>query len=365
MTKAVGAQAVVWRGGAGFSVESSGVSLPRPTDMLVRVLKATVCGSDRHSVSGMRRSPCPSVLGHEAVGVVEELGHSAARPGVMVGDRVVWGVTDSCGECARCGSGMTAKCESLRKTGHEEISSTWGKLSGSYSTHIVLPKGVTVVKVPDSVSDEAASMSGCALATIMACRDAAGGFGGKSVLVLGAGMLGVCASAVAATCGARQVVVCDVDVERLKMAAAFGSTEQVEPHALSHRLFDVVVEVSGHHAAVQQGLAAVGLGGVVVFAGSVFPVRAAQIDPQRIVRGWQTVTGVHNYEPRHLVQAVDFLASTSWDWSSVMGAPVSLEQVPKVLVHQDRSVLREVVDCAPVFESAELPVHFDAQGNRV
>ena len=155
--------AAVW---VGTGVELQKVEVPDLTDgdTLVRVRLATVCGSDLHTVSGRRDAPCPSVLGHEAVGEVVALGdHNQLR----VGDRVVWSVTVACGQCDRCGSGRTAKCHTVRKVGHEPFDGDW-PLSGAYAEHIVLPRGIAVVRVPDTMPDAVAAPAACATATVMA-----------------------------------------------------------------------------------------------------------------------------------------------------------------------------------------------------
>src|SRR5262245_24944163 len=101
---------------------------PRPTlqpgEALVRVSLCTVCGSDLHTFTGRRKEKTPSVLGHEPVGVVEEVNcelRDVSGELVRVGDRVVWAVAVSCGECFFCTHGLPQKCASLRKYGHEPI----------------------------------------------------------------------------------------------------------------------------------------------------------------------------------------------------------------------------------------------------
>ncbi|OOL27553.1 dehydrogenase, partial [Rhodococcus rhodochrous] len=156
-------RAAVW---TGDGVDVRDVPVPRlgAGELLVRVRLATVCGSDLHTVAGRRPGPRPSVLGHEAVGDVVAAGPGA---GTVVGTRVVWTVTASCGACDRCVSGRTAKCRAVRKVGHEPFDGDWA-LSGGFAHHIVLPAGVGVVRVPDSVPDVVAAPAACATATAVA-----------------------------------------------------------------------------------------------------------------------------------------------------------------------------------------------------
>lgn len=88
-------------------------------------------------------------------------------------------------------------------------------------------------------------------------------------------------------------------------------------------LVDVSLEFSGAASAVGECLASLDIGGRAVLAGTVAPVGDVQVDPEWLVRGWRTVTGVHNYEPRHLEEAVAFLDSEG-------DQPVPLDRLPEV-----------------------------------
>ncbi|MFJ3404708.1 zinc-binding dehydrogenase [Promicromonospora sp. NPDC090134] len=325
----------LWEGGD--AVRLVEVPLPDlgPGEVLVRVRLTTVCGSDRHTVSGRRPAPVPSVLGHEAVGDVVAVGPGGvdAEDGgpLRTGDRVVWGVTVSCGTCDRCAAGRTAKCRAVRKVGHEAFASAW-PLSGTYARHLVLPAGSTVARVPAAVPDDLASPAGCATATVMATIEAAGPLAGRRVLVSGAGMLGITAVAAARAAGAAQVLVTDPDAARRDLALRFGATSALgvdEPVGGG----DVAIELSGSSPAVARCLDALDVGGRLVLAGSVTPSPAVPLDPERVVRRWLTVTGVHNYEPRHLRAALDLLERTreTVPWSDLVTPAVGLDQVGRLL----------------------------------
>ena len=339
-----------WTEGRGFDL----VDLPASVAdgfALAQIDLALVCGSDVHTVSGRRRSPSPGILGHESVGRVVRTGPSGgdAEPLLDVlgapldpGDRIVWSVTTTCGECDRCGRGLTAKCRSVLKTGHEPTTGPW-PLSGGYATHIALHPGLALVRVPDSVGDAEAAMSSCALATVMACLETAAPVADRRVLVLGVGMLGVCAVAVARHRGAAEVVAVDVSADRLDLARRAGADSACTPGELTGE-FDVVVELSGAASSVAAALAHAALGAVIVLAGSVTPVPPVPLDPEKVTRSWWTVRGVHNYEPRHLRQAVRFLAETRFGPEGVFAAPVPLEELPRLFESAPPpSVLRRAV----------------------
>lgn len=103
---------MVWTGGGHFETQSFAFPKLAEGESLIRLTTATVCGSDRHTVRGRRPGACPSVLGHEGVGVVED-----SRADLTPGQRVVFSVTSVCGQCRNCRRGLSAKCTSVVKVG--------------------------------------------------------------------------------------------------------------------------------------------------------------------------------------------------------------------------------------------------------
>lgn len=332
--------AAVWRGGSAVTLET--VPLPEPTagGLVVAVDLATVCGSDRHTVAGRRDAPCPSVLGHEAVGHVVAAGEGAPA---AAGERVVWGVTVSCGSCDRCVAGRTAKCRRLRKVGHEPFDGDW-PLSGGYAAHLALPAGATLVPVPDTLPDVLAAPAACATATVMAALEAAGPLAGARVLICGGGMLGLTAAAAATDAGAAAVLVTEVDPGRRELAGAFGATATLPPD-VPPPAADVALEFSGSSAAAATALAALDIGGRLVLAGAVTPVQPVPVDPERVVRHWLTITGVHNYEPRHLTEAIRYLDARrdAWPWQRLVSPPERLDQVGAILTRRAAAAPRAAV----------------------
>lgn len=326
-------RAAVW---TGDGVDIREVDIPDLGDgeTLVRVELATVCGSDLHTVAGRRAGSCPSILGHEAVGHVIAVGSGSDR---TAGERVVWSVTVVCGRCARCRAGRSAKCCRVRKVGHEPFDGDW-PLSGTYADHIVLPGGTTIVPVPAQLPAAVAAPAGCATATVMATLEAAGDLAGRRVLICGAGMLGVTAVAACVDAGA-DVRVSDIDSRRLRVAQLFGGTPD------DGGLVDAAIDFTGSSAVVGDAVARLDVGGVLVLAGSVLPGPPVPLAPETVVRQWLTITGVHNYEPHHLVEAVEFLSRTrdAYPWPAVVAEPVDLVAVTEALVAPPDGMLRASV----------------------
>ncbi|WP_405605934.1 zinc-binding dehydrogenase [Streptomyces sp. NBC_01410] len=300
-----------WDGvGLPFSlVRATTPGRPGAGEVLVRIDLATVCGSDLHTVSGRRPSPTPSVLGHEQVGTVVAVGSDAPAcvdgTPLVPGLRVVWSVTASCGSCDRCRRGAPQKCRHLRKYGHEPLDER-APLTGGFATHCVLLPGTAVVAVPDGLPDAVAGPASCATATVAAAVQAVGPLDGRRVLVTGAGMLGLTAVAMAARAGAHVTAV-DPSPARRTQAEQFGAAHVQDVHEPPDTV-DAALELSGRTEAVRTCLAALDTGGTAVLAGSVSPAGSVPIDPEWMVRGLRTVTGVHNYRPADLQAAVTFLS---------------------------------------------------------
>jgi alcohol dehydrogenase len=224
----------------------------------------------------------------------------------------------SCGDCFYCRNDLPQKCERGLKYGHHKTDPARPDGGGLADTITLVP-GTAWFRVPDELSTPVAALANCAGATVVAVLDAAGPLAGRSVLVSGAGLLGLFACAMATANGAATVVALDPDPACRERATQFGATHAFDPRdpTLEARLaavvgprgFDVALELAGRPEAVELCLARVRTGGIVVLAGSVSPSPAVPLDPQQVVRRMLTVRGVHNYQSRHLRTALDFLAT--------------------------------------------------------
>lgn len=334
--------ALVWAGKSDFEM----VALPRPClrkgESLIRLTAATICGSDRHTVAGRRVQPSPSVLGHEGVGIVEQTRNLR----LDCGQRVVFSVTAPCMKCKKCQAGYTAKCENVLKTGHESFKGLW-PMSGTYATHLVLRNNQAVIEVPDALSDAVASIASCAGATVMAAREAAKSMLGARVMVIGLGMLGLIAVDEAVRAGASHIIGVDPHPQRRRWAMTIGAHRAVHPDTLSRaevaNSSDIAFEFSGTQAGTETCIGSLDIGGYAVLAGTVMPSPNLHIDPEWVVRGWRTITGIHNYEPRHLEQAVGSLRNSLIPWDEVVSKPMGLKEVPGSLLTGHKTCLRDFV----------------------
>jgi putative phosphonate catabolism associated alcohol dehydrogenase len=279
------------------------VELPRrlnPGEVLVEILLATICGSDLHTVDGRRMASTPSVLGHEGIGKVLE----SDRPGIIVGQRVTWTLADSCGCCQPCLSWkLPQKCDRLFKYGHAPLNDGHG-LNGCYATHIVLRPGTTIVPVTDELSDRRAVPANCALATVVNALDQLPDPCDR-VLIQGAGLLGIYATALLKIRGVAEIYCMDLSAQRSAAVARFGAIAVGQEHSVP--AVDLVLEVAGTSQVVPHGVNTLRCGGSYIWAGMVHPQTPLNISGESIVKKCLNLRGVHNYAPIHLQASMKFL----------------------------------------------------------
>ncbi len=298
---------------------------PRAGEVRVRITCCTICGSDVHTYRGRRSTPTPTVLGHEILGVIDMIGEGRemldheGHP-LRVGDRITWSIAANCGDCFYCNDALPQKCEHLFKYGHEKVSDDH-PLSGGLAQHCLLAPGTAIVRVPESVSDLVACPANCATATVAAALRMARIKPGQTVLIQGMGALGLTASAMARSMGAKHVIGCDVVEDRLELGRRFGVTHTVRMgdaegdaqlaglarELTAGRGIDRAIELSGSRPAMQAAVPLLRIGGRYVLVGAVCPTDNIAINPEMVVRRMLTILGLHNYTPDDLLAAVRFL----------------------------------------------------------
>ena len=291
-------------------------------EMLVRVLACTLCRSDLHTHAGRRHGPTPAILGHEIVGRIEAFGPGTppvdlAREPAALGDRITWSIVVGCGDCFFCDRDLPQKCVQLYKYGHEAVTPS-RPLVGGLSDHIVLVRHTGWLRLPETIPTPVAALANCAGATAASALRAAGPVRDQRVLILGAGVLGVFAASMAKSAGAALVVAVDPQAVCRERALTFGADAAFDAKQdnLNSELkkktegvgFDIVLELAGVTPSVATALAAVRTGGTAILVGSVAQCDPLSVDPEQIVRRMITLRGVHNYHPRDLQAAVEFLA---------------------------------------------------------
>ncbi len=247
-------------------------AIEEPGDAILRVAVAAICGSDLHLYHGKAPVEPGATLGHEVVGVVEEVGSAVAR--FRPGDRVVASFAVACGACWFCRAGQTALCEDLRMLG---LGVFGGGLAGAQAERVRIPVAdVNLLSVPEDVDDDRAVFLGDVLSTAYYGAAVAGVRAAETVAVVGAGPVGFLAAQAAAALGALRVLVLDLDPARLALAAGAGAepvdlrernAEMAVADATAGRGADVVIEAVGTPAAYETALSVVRRGGTVSVVG--------------------------------------------------------------------------------------------------
>lgn len=337
----------------------------RGREILVRVACCTLCRSDLHTHAGRRLEATPTVLGHEIVGAIEAFGpdaprHDAAGAPVAIGSRVSWAIAVGCGRCFFCLADLPQKCDRPFKYGHHRTSQE-RPLGGGLADVVVLVPGTCFYRTPDALPDAVAALANCSAATAAAIMRAAGEAAGRSLLVLGAGVLGVTACAMARAAGAGEVLVSDPLEANRARACRFGATQAFSNDAgalaagvlaaTGGRGADLVLELAGSADAVRGALALARTAGTIVLAGAVAPTGDVALDPEQVVRRMLTIRGVHNYHPRDLAAALAFLAGPGarFPWPDLVAAEYPLDRADEAFAaaHARPGVRVSVVPQSP------------------
>ncbi|GAB3618703.1 alcohol dehydrogenase catalytic domain-containing protein [Okibacterium endophyticum] len=347
--------AMVWPGAGERHAQIAvpGVSLG-DGDLLVEVELAVIGGCELQMVRGEQSSTPPLVLGHEQVGrVVAVGGEAVAVDGtrLVVGMRVVWSISVSCGVCDRCVRGLTQKCRSLAVYGHDRVHRGW-ELSGGFASHVQVLAGTAVVLVDEVIPATVAALAPGAVATAVAAIEAAVSaveLDGTTVVIMGAGALGLAATALATDAGATVIVV-DPHTRRRDMAFEFGAAAVADPSvragaptgiqsALRTVMASgageclVAMDMAGTPDAVHTLLSLADVGGVVILAGSLSAGGIVTIDPQQIVTRHLQVRGVQDYTAEQLARAVRYLARAwhRYPFAALVGTTLALDRADDAL----------------------------------
>ncbi|MFH0962733.1 MAG: zinc-binding dehydrogenase [Planctomycetota bacterium] len=342
MNRPANSLAAVFEGvGKPLRIASFPLREPPPGHILARVRLAALCGSDLHTVAGRRSEPIPLILGHEIVAEVAALGagvtKSSAGLPLDIADRITFSIMASCGRCPNCRRAIPQKCESLFKYGHSPCTDD-PPLSGGLAEYICLRPGTAVFHVPPHLPDRVVCPANCALATALNAIETAGITPEERVWVQGAGLLGLYCTALLDDLRVAEIVVTDLDEERLKLASKFGAHHTLNVAAMSadqtvdalgRNRFDCIVEASGNPSVVRPGVSTLALKGRYVIVGLVCPGSDFTIDGNTVARNYLTLTGIHNYAPAHLARALAFLERTSsrLPYENLVGEVLPLSKV--------------------------------------
>jgi len=216
-------KATVFEGKDRIDLKVKPIPKPGYNDALVRVTLTTICGTDLHIVRGEYPVRPGLTIGHEPVGVVEELGPGIT--GYQRGDRVLIGAITPCGQCEFCLSGKWSQCGG--RLGGWKFGNT---IDGCQAEFVMVPNAqANLAKIPDSLADEDVVLLADIASTGISASETANLQLGDTVAVFAQGPIGLCATAGARLKGASLIIGVESDPARLKMAKTMGADETVDP----------------------------------------------------------------------------------------------------------------------------------------
>ncbi|HEX5083817.1 MAG TPA: alcohol dehydrogenase catalytic domain-containing protein [Blastocatellia bacterium] len=215
--------------------------VPRPRagagEAVIRVTLTTICGTDLHIIRGEYPVKPGLIIGHEPVGVIEELGPGVT--GFKAGDRVLVGAITPCGQCRACLSGQLSQCG--HGEGYEAIGG-WrfgNTINGAQAEYLLVPNAqANLAKIPDELTDEQVVLLADIASTGFSGAESGGVRIGDAVVVFAQGPIGLCATAGAKLMGASLIIGVDSDNTRLSMSRRMGADV-----TLNHLETDVVAQV--------------------------------------------------------------------------------------------------------------------------
>jgi len=294
-----------------LKIEELDLDPPGPGEILVKIKAAGLCHSDLSTINADRPRPMPMVLGHEAAGVVEQLGDGVTD--LVVGDHVVLVFVPSCGHCPSCAEGRPALCEPgaaanvsgklllgtqrLRRNG-QPVNHHLG--CSAFATHATVSRR-SVVRITRDLPFDEAALFGCAVLTgVGAVVNTAQVRAGATVAVVGLGGVGLASVLGAVAAGARQVIAVDLSEDKLALAKKLGATHTFNAGATdaieairqaSSGGVEYAIEMAGSVRAFELAYKITRRGGMTVTAGLPNPSSLWSMAPVQLVAEERTIKG--------------------------------------------------------------------------
>jgi L-iditol 2-dehydrogenase len=325
-------KAVVYHAPGDIRIEDRPEPAPTEDNLIVEVHCCAICGTDlKLATVGNPRCHPPRIIGHELVGHISHVGSQVQ--GFAVGERITLATTLACGDCQNCDLGLGNMCPNAKPISYD--------FDGGFSERLAIPSmaiaGGNVIKVPDSVSDEAAALSE-PLSCVINALELAGVKAGDSVLIIGGGPLGALHAETTKALGAKEVMIVQRSEPRLSLLRELDGVRVID--GLREDVMSVVRERTGGLGAdVVSVCAPTGeaqedsihfarKGGTVSLFASL-PKDAPDITlNSRVVHyGELRIVGASDSRPEHVVRAVQLMAESKIDTAPIITHRISLEDI--------------------------------------
>ena len=351
-----------------LKIEELDLAPPGSGEILVRIKAAGLCHSDLSVINGDRPRPLPMALGHEAAGIVEQLGDGVHD--LVIGDHVVLVFVPSCGHCNPCAEGRPALCEpGAAANGAGSLLSGARRITrngqtihhhlgcSAFATHAVVSRR-SAIKIDRDLPFEHAALFGCAVLTgVGAVVNTAQVRAGTSVAVIGLGGVGLASVLGAAAAGARQVVAVDLSADKLALARGLGATHTFDAGApevaaairdATRGGVDTAIEMAGSTRAFDLAYRITRRGGMTVTAGlpppdATWPMPAVNlVAEERTIKGSYVGTCV---PMRDIPRYVDLFRGGRLPVDKLLTGTLALEDINHGfdLLHEGKAVRQVVV----------------------
>jgi len=300
-----------------------------PRDLLISVQACGICGSDIHGYDGStgRRVP-PLIMGHEAAGIVEEVGPDVRK--FAPGDRVTFDSTISCGHCEYCRRGEINLCDNRRVLG---VSCGEYRQHGAFAQYVVVPENITY-RLPEMFPFEHAAMIEAVSIAVHAANRTPISLG-QSCVVVGTGMIGLLVVQAMKKAGCGQIIAVDLDADKLKLACQLGADSGINAKTADvpaevKRLTggqgaDVAVEVVGATATIETAIQSLRKGGHLTLVGNLAP--RVEVPLQAIVTRELSLYGSCASRGEY-PQCIDLMARGDIQVEPLISLKAPLEQGP-------------------------------------
>jgi len=333
--------AVVFYAPGDIRVEEIEIPICKEDEILVKVDACAVCGSDmKAAASGNIRIKPPRVMGHEFTGIIVETGKKLTSPNkggesYKLGDRIVMATSISCGECYYCRHGHRNLCADLAPMGYS--------YDGGMAEYVAIPGRAIanghLIVTPSSLSPEIAVLAepvSCAVNAVGQCNIRKG----DTVLVIGAGPMGILNACIARVYGASKIIFAELNNNRLKQCEQFGFDRLVNPAEEDLKQVvmdetegygaDVVIIAAPAAAPQEQALELVRKqGSVMLFASLPVGKSLLNIDSRLIHYKEIHVLGSSDATPEHVKKAVEILSSNLFPADKIVTHRLPLDEIEK------------------------------------
>jgi len=334
-------QAVVYYAPGDIRVEERPEPAPAADNLIVRVRACAICGTDlKLATIGNPRCHPPRIIGHEMVGEIVHAG--ADVEGFAIGERITLATTVACGDCPYCDRGLGNMCPNAKPISYD--------FDGAFARYVAIPPmalaGGNVIKIPDAVPDDAATLSE-PLSCAINAQALAGVKAGDRVLIIGGGPLGALHAEVAKSLGAADVMIVQRSEPRLSLLRKLRDVRVIDGAGEDVAVVvkerteglgaDVVIVCAPSREAQEQAIGLARKGGAISLFASL-PKGASDItlDSRIIHYGELRVVGASDSRPEHVTRAVQMMAAGKIDWQRLI-----THRLPLAEIHTGLALMQE------------------------